>query len=261
MKPADIDPTPEPIWYFRSMELYNGKFPPFYDVSDMPVARLLQDNYEAIREEVLTYYRDHGSEIPSEDIGWDYEDPGWRTVGLYGFGYKDRKACAQLPVLTSVLEQVPNLTGATLSILLPGVKIHAHVGGTSAIIRTHLGISIPGEPPEVAIRVGGHTMGWTDGEVFGIETARRHTAWNRTDRPRIALTVDTIKDEFAHRRNEVNGRVLALMVMWRIAVKAPATKKLPRPVIGLVHVGLTVAAMGFLQARRLLRMQPPPIDD
>lgn len=240
-KPSEIDPTPEPIWYFRSLRLYKGKYPAYYDVSELPGTAILEEHYEAIRDEILTFYNKQSGSIKSNNIPYNYEDPGWKTHTLFAFGLKHRKNCDDLPFLESIVSQIPDMTTATVSILEPQTRIHAHVGSSSAIIRTHLGISIPAAYPDVGIKVRGNARGWEEGKLFGIEMAHRHYAWNNTDQFRIALTVDTMKPEHVSRRNSVCGRCLALLGLQTIAERIPSTKRLPRPVIGTIH---TVASLG-----------------
>jgi hypothetical protein len=256
VRPDQLDPTPEPVWYFRSRTLYRGKFPPYYDMTDSVCGRLLVQNYEAIRAELVAFWADQGHEMSDEYFGFRYVAEGWKTMSLYAGGYKHRRSAAKLPVLTAVIEQIPNMSSATVSVLKPHVKLRAHVGGTSAIIRTHLGIYIPDEPPAVGIRVTGHTRGWEPGRVFGIEMARRHLAWNDTDEARIAITVDTIKDEFAGKVDGVNGRLLGLQAMWLFAHHVPVSKRLPQPVLAVIHTCFAIAGSLFLKTRRLLGLQP-----
>lgn len=249
-KPSEVDPTPEPIWYFRRLRLYKGKFPAYYDVSELPGTKILQDNYEAIRDEILAFYTGHTEKLAPNNIPYKYDDPGWKTHTLYAFGFKHLEKCADLPFLDSIVSQIPGMVTATVSVLEPRTRIHAHVGASSAVIRTHLGISIPGEHPEVGIRVRGHGRGWEEGKLFGIEMAHRHLAWNDTDQFRIALTVDTIKPEYARKKDDVCGRCLALLAMQTIATKVPLTKRFPDPLLGLIHTTASWAVRGLIIGQR-----------
>ncbi|HWJ64797.1 MAG TPA: aspartyl/asparaginyl beta-hydroxylase domain-containing protein [Acidimicrobiales bacterium] len=251
LKQSEVPTTPEKIWYFHGFPLYEGKYPSFYDVSDMPGTKLLQDNYEAIRDEILSFYRDHSDKMPEQNVPYKYNDPGWIAHTLYAFGYKHRERCKDLPILDSVVRQIPNAICVTVSILRPETRIHAHVGATSALVRTHLGIYIPGEYPEVGIRVGGYGRGWADGELFGIEMARRHYAWNNTDEMRIALTVDTVKDEYADQTENIAARCISLLAMQKISSRFVFTKKLPRPILDVIHWGGAQAVKVMLKYQRI----------
>lgn len=258
-RPGDIDPRPEPIWYFRGLRLYSGKYPAYYDVSELPGTRILEENFEAIRDEILDFYARRSEEMNPNRIPYNYDDPGWQTHTLYAFGFRHREKCADLPVLDSVVRQIPDMVTVTVSVLKPHTRIHAHVGASSAVIRTHLGISIPAEYPEVGIRVRGHGRGWEEGGLFGIEMAHRHLAWNNSDQPRIALTVDTMKPEYADKKMDVCGRCLALLAMQTVTTKVPATKKLPRPVVGAIHTGTGLAVQSLIRSQGLLeRVIGPP---
>lgn len=250
-KPSEVDDAPEPIWYFRSLALYKGKYPAYYDVSDLPGTKILQENYEAIRAEILDFYARRATEMAPNNIPYTYDDPGWKTHTLYAFGFKHRAKCADLPFLDSVVSSIPGMLTTTVSVLEPRTRIHAHVGASSAVIRTHLAISIPAPYPEVGIRVRGHGRGWEDGKLFGIEMAHRHLAWNDTDHFRIALTVDTIKDEYAHKKMDVNGRCLALLAMQTITTKVPLTKRFPKPLVGLIHTTASYAVRTLIVGQRV----------
>lgn len=251
LKPADAASSPpEKIWYFHGLPLYKGKYPAFYDVSDMPGTKILRDNYDAIRAEILDFYENHRSKLPEQNVPYYYADPGWLAMTLYAFGFKHRERCADLPFLDSVVRQIPNAVCVTVSVLKPHTRIHAHTGSTSAVVRTHVPIYIPGPYPEVGIRVGGYGRGWDDGEIFGLEMARRHYAWNNTDEARIALIVDTIKDEYAPKAEQIAARCVALLGMQKVSSRFPFTRKFPRPILNVIHWGGGIAVQTMLKYQR-----------
>jgi aspartyl/asparaginyl beta-hydroxylase (cupin superfamily) len=83
--------------------------------------------------------------------------------------------------------------------------------------------------------VGRERQCWKEGDVLAIQIARRHYAWNYTDKPRLVLVVDVVRPEFMERRYEVASKALAAIGMKFFATKWPVLKKLPAPLTRLIH--------------------------
>jgi len=222
---------PEPLWFFTSNKWYSGDYPAFPDISEMPGTKILEDNFEAIRDEVVAFYEGKKDDLKENFIPYSYSDPGWKTHPLYSMGMRYPKRCADLPVLDSIVSTIPGMTSAVVSILEPQTRIHAHFGASNGFIRTHLGISVPAGLPDVGIRVRRRDQGWEEGKTFAIDMCHRHFAWNHTDEYRIVLTLDTIKPQYADRKNEICGRSLATLGMQFFATKWPVLKKMPHPLV------------------------------
>lgn len=76
------------------------------------------------------------------------------------------------------------------SIMMPGCEIKPHTGYTNKVLRCHLGLSIP---ENCAIKVGNTTSSWKEKEVLIFDDTQIHSAWNRSDKPRIILLTDLVK--------------------------------------------------------------------
>ena len=152
---------------FRPLLLGIGKaIAPFSPVGNTPVfsnetfpwATKLEENWPAIRQEldgVLVYNDDLLSmhEVQHEQMSIT-NDNKWKTFFLFGFGEKSEQNCAKCPETTAVLEQIPGLLTAFFSILHPGKHIPAHKGLFKGIIRSHLGLIVPGKNGECRMQPG-----------------------------------------------------------------------------------------------------------
>ena len=79
-----------------------------------------------------------------------------------------------LPKLTKIINSIPRVMTAQVAILHPGRRIKAHFGDTNALIRSHLGLVVPGDLPELGFRNKSDEQCWKEGEVLAICIAHRH---------------------------------------------------------------------------------------
>lgn len=118
----------------------------------------------------------------------------WSALHLWKEGRRVEEACALAPrtaeiVATLPLCEIPGRAPSVFfSILRAGKHIPAHTGVTNVRAIVHLPLIVPG-PCE--FRVGGETRAWVEGEAFAFDDTIDHEAWNRTDRDRAVLIIDT----------------------------------------------------------------------
>ena len=84
---------------------------------------------------------------------------------------------------------------AGYSRMAPGTVIEPHEGYTSDVLRLHIGLDCPWG--ECAIQVGDQVRSWSNGEVLLFDDTIEHSAWNLTDRDRVILLVDLVKEKRA----------------------------------------------------------------
>lgn len=75
----------------------------FYDVSDFPFIKLLEDNYPKIKEEFLKLEQHHLVSWPEKYLC----KKGWDVFGLYAFKNKLAENCNLCPETSKILEQIP----------------------------------------------------------------------------------------------------------------------------------------------------------
>lgn len=191
---------------------------PFLDPGLFPYLKEFEDRWEEIAAETreVLKFRD---DIPAfQEISPDQyriaTEKNWRTFILFGFGERLETNCAQMPVTTKILDKVPNLRIAWLSILAPGYHIPAHTGVTKGLIRNHLGLIIPKEREKCRIRVSDEIRPWSEGKFLVLDDTYEHEVWNETDEERVVLLFDF------DRPMKLSGRLLNRFFLWAIKFSA-----------------------------------------
>ena len=86
------------------------------------------------------------------------------------------------------------------SILKAGSHIPPHTGVTNVRSIVHLPLIVP---DGCAFRVGGETREWRKGEAFAFDDTIEHEAWNRSDRDRAVLIIDTWNPHLSEHEREM----------------------------------------------------------
>ncbi|MCB9256475.1 MAG: aspartyl/asparaginyl beta-hydroxylase domain-containing protein [Chitinophagales bacterium] len=190
-------------------EKYFGRLPNFYKPEIFPELKVLKDNWKAIRDEVLAYEAKMGvlKDMDSHTPPTNTENQ-WSHTYLMSYlriFHKNRK---KFPFLSSIIDQIPNCTYATISILPPNTEILPHYGDTNGVVRTHLGLVIPAPYPEIAIKVGEEERGWEEGELMCFTIVNKHQVWNRSSKRRYIVILDFIPDLLKDRKMEIVTKTL-----------------------------------------------------
>lgn len=187
--------------------------------------KLLEDNWEIIRNEVQALLENE-RELPNiQDIqpaeSLLTTDNKWKTFFLQGFGHKAEKNRSLCPETARILDQIPGLLTGFFSILHPGKHIPAHRGIFKGIVRTHLGLIIPGKPGDSRMRVGDQIVKWKPGEAVFFDDTYNHEVWNDTDGIRVVLLIDTKRPykKMAERINDFVIKSITESVYVRQALK------------------------------------------
>lgn len=247
----------EPVYYYVTGEWYTGNLPVFYDPAELPGARILEENYETIRAEVMAYYATHGAEMRPNFTPYNYQEKGWKTVNLFSYFFEYGENCRKFPRTTEIVRRIPNVSMAQIAVIEPHTRVKAHFGDTNVVVRMHLGLSVPGGLPELGLRARREYITWTEGKVWAFNIAHRHYAWNDTDRPRVALVVDVFRDEYVQDRYAIAGNCLAAIAMKAFATRYPASRRLPKTVLRAIHapLGLVFRTALFFQRTFGIRVE------
>lgn len=251
-------PAREPIYFYVTGKWYTGKLPNFYDVSTLSSTKILEDNYEKIKEEILSFYDRHANIIRPNNTSRQYKEEGWKNLSLYGFMLRYPNHIKYFPFLGQLIETIPNLITAQIAVLEPHVRVKAHFGDTNALIRSHLGIVVPGQYPELGFRNGSQERCWEEGKVLAICIAHRHYVWNNTDKKRIVLIIDTIHPDYVDKKYLIATGILASAVMKIITYKFPFTKKFPEWLVLFFHslIRIPFRIILFLQNSLNINLAP-----
>jgi aspartate beta-hydroxylase len=161
---------------------------PFWEASELPLARYLELHFAAVREELLALdpSRFHRESEPIRRAG------DWDVAFFYERGRRHDEVCDACPVTTRGIDAygaIRTMAGLIYaSRMRAGTHIHAHRGPTNLRLRCHLGISVP--DGDCAIRVGEETRRWREGRCLVFDDHFEHEAWNRTGEDRLVLIVD-----------------------------------------------------------------------
>ncbi|OQR81005.1 hypothetical protein ACHHYP_16866 [Achlya hypogyna] len=175
--------------YSSDEEIDDSKNPSYYDFEEIyPELRLLQANYEVIRDEALQAQLAHDWPNWPEDhyIG---EDGEWRVFPLcYTFPAWDASkttwvgaTCAQCPATVALLRQIPGLRTALFSNLGPQTTLGAHRGWADLandILRCHVGLAVPPGEDTCCIVVDGEARAQANGRVLVFDDSKLHYAFN-----------------------------------------------------------------------------------
>lgn len=175
---------------------------------------LLEANWLRIREELETILPYHRYLPALQDIQYEQKvlniDNNWKTFFLYGFGKKATLNCDICPVTVSVLEQIPGIKTAFFSILSPYKHIPAHKGIFKGLIRSHLGLIIPGQPGDCVMRIEKENIHWQEGKVVVFDDTREHEVWNNTGEIRVVLLLDVMRP-FKKPLSYINNAIVSLI--------------------------------------------------
>ena len=177
---------------------------PYYDRAQFPWLAALERETDAIRSELLNMLAaEHGFEpFLRFDSAAKVEDylrgtggqQAWQGFFFYRHGERRDDNAARCPHTASVLDTLPivrireHAPEVQFSVLTPGAHILPHRGVTNTRLVTHLPLVVP---PDCALRVGGVDHAWQEGRCVVFDDTYEHEAWNRSDRTRVVLILDT----------------------------------------------------------------------
>ncbi len=187
---------------------------PVFENAQFEWTKLLEDNWLSIRKE-LEAILPHHRHLPSiQDIQQEQnvlnQDNRWKTFFLFGFGIKATLNCKLCPVTTSILEKIPHMKTAFFSVLSPQKHIPAHKGIFKGLIRSHLGLIIPGKPGDCVMRIHNERICWQEGKAVVFDDTYEHEVWNNTDEIRVVLLLDVIRP-FKSPLASINNKIIKLI--------------------------------------------------
>ncbi len=197
--------------------------PVVFDSNLFAWTKALEENWESIRAEAQTLVemRDalQGFHEVSPYQSRISKGDSWKTVWLYGFGYRSDVVCELCPVTARLVADIPELQSAFFSMLSPGTHIPAHSGVYKGLINCHLALLVPRERERCRIRVSDQVLTWQPGKTFVFDDTNEHEVWNDTEEERVVLLVQI------HRPFRSPGRELSRLFLR--ALKHTAYLRVP----------------------------------
>lgn len=159
-----------------------------FPLQQFPWSLEFEKQYSSIHNEVMKLFNNVGVEnIP---LGPD-QVPKFHAVNIAQQGKVDANAKKVFPITSQLVENVPSLANAQLSILAPGADLRMHKAASRCFLRMHLGIIIP--KGDVCLELEGEKLKWKEGKVMIFDDFYHHRAWNKTEHTRVILMVDLFR--------------------------------------------------------------------
>jgi aspartyl/asparaginyl beta-hydroxylase (cupin superfamily) len=240
----------EPDKYFLKESRYVGTHPEFYDTAMFPWVKDLESNYKLILDEI------EGLLIGGEEMPPNLNPPylsspdAWRNFYFFNFRWYNHKNCLKYPKTWALIQSIPNISFAGITVLEAHSKVLPHIGETNAIIRCHLGLKIPGQYLDCGIKVGDKQCGYHEGKLLMFSDAHFHTTWNNTDERRFIVVLDVIQPEFAYKGNWICANSLAALTIKFMDEKISLIKPLPDFILKIMLKTLAVAWYLFLPIQK-----------
>jgi len=108
--------------------------------------------------------------------------------------------------ITQKVKKLPGISEASINIYQPHSTIPRHVDNQWFLHNDNIseyrrclsiiaGISMPSSDPELcSLTVGDETRGWNDGDFYGFDGLMPHYGYNKTDKIRITMLIETFAD-------------------------------------------------------------------
>jgi beta-hydroxylase len=165
---------------------------PYIPTDTMPELKLLEDNWEIIRDEAINLSKLREIKAPElhNDIGFNsFFKYGWKRFYLKWYDAKHPSSEVLCPNTVALLNQIPSVKAAMFAELPPGGQLNPHRDPFAGSLRFHLGLSTPNDD-KCYIDVDGIRHSWRDGQGVIFDETYVHDAYNRSDKNRIILFCD-----------------------------------------------------------------------
>jgi beta-hydroxylase len=228
---------------------------PIQSVVDFPELKVIEENWQTIRDEALNLYHQKYLEKTNDPNSHAYYDLGFRTFYKYGwskfyinwYGETHNSAKRLCPNTVEILAKIPTVNGAMFSILPPGGKLTRHLDPVACSLRLHLGLSTPNSD-KAFINVDSESISWRDGKAFLFDETFLHFAENNSDQPRLILMCDI------ERPLTPIGKVIN--AVYKMVLRASVVPNLPEDKRGLINTIFHGMAPILAKAKGLKKSNP-----
>lgn len=153
----------------------------------------IRSNWTIIRDEFLkncSTGQDHIVKTIKNDAFFKgIADDKWKRLYIKWYSSPDPDAKRLMPWTTNLIESIPEVHLAMISILKAGGKISPHSGGFRGCLRYHLGLDTP-QSDDCFIVVGNEKYSWRNGQDVIFDDTFYHYVQNNTSQDRIILFLD-----------------------------------------------------------------------
>ncbi len=188
---------------------------PFPSMTDnFPQHVKLQSQWKIIRDEVLRLYNKEGmSKIKDDMFFQKIADDKWKKFYIKWYGDSLKDAREKLPFTTKLIDSIPEIQSAMLSVLEPGSVIKPHCGPYGGVIRYHLALvtaKTKEERDKCRIILDGEKYIWEEGKDVLFDDTCVHEVRNDSNHIRIVLFCDIKRDlgnKIANRINDFSCKI------------------------------------------------------
>lgn len=220
---------------------------PFIELQHFPELKLLEDNWEIIRDEAAALF-DEGrirTATGHTDLAFhSFFKSGWKRFYLKWYGDMMPSAEQFCPKTVELVNQIPSLNAAMFAMLPAGGRLTAHRDPFAGSLRYHLGLITPNDD-KCFIMVDGEDYSWRDGKGIIFDETFIHSAHNQTEHNRIILFCDVerpMKWKFAQAINRF---------FKKIAVAASASTNEDDEKLGVLNKLFSYVYLARLQTKKL----------
>lgn len=222
------------VWYsFRNNGVYNGSAPAFFDLRGKKWFDDLVANLPAIQQGVIDFVQSRGKtqgEYFNKEL---VEGQTWEGFGFLLWGKRNEANIKDGDAFLKYFFPIPGLVSFSISVLSPRTHIIEHFGDTDANYRLHVPILIPASLPDCGFKVSGTDVAWDN--IFAFSDAHLHEAWNNTDKPRIILMVDVLREELLPESKNICSNVLSLLELQKLYLSNKLVRNAPWYVKGILR--------------------------
>ena len=139
---------------------------PYIDTQYFQDLKVLDDNWEMIRDEAKALYEQGGIKASSsyDDLGFNsFFKTGWKRFYLKWYDSAHPSAAELCPKTTALLKTLPSIKAAMFTELAPDSRLVRHRDPYAGSLRYHLGLMTPNDD-RCFIDVDGERYSWRDGE-------------------------------------------------------------------------------------------------
>ncbi len=190
-------PEQRPMPYFQFLPS-GGPFPPKSDYAE--VVKILEDNYQMIKEELILQKRFPGQMYAqSETVVYDGK---WIYGRFYEKGVWFEDYINLFPKTVKVIQEIQDKFGhdlpvasMRLSTVDQGTTVRPHCGSGNHKVRVQLPLYVPKKCEMFGtffcgIQAGNEKRPYKEGKVVILDDSYVHHVWNRSSEPRSVLFVD-----------------------------------------------------------------------
>lgn len=223
-------------WFVYWNPPYKGKEPDFFeDINEVPAAAIILENYQIIQKEVSQIINERNGTLIAHPLDKMYDQGGWETLSFINWDIPIPINKKKAPTISRIIDENPTIVSISINILKKGKVIKEHCGDTNAIVRCHLGIDIPAQLPDCGFQVNETQKSWQNGKLLLFCDAYNHKAWNKSNKDRVIISFDIIRNKFFHQKKKITLKVRAFLILQLLIHKVPGLKKLPKTIHKLIQ--------------------------